>query len=35
LLTTLEVEEIKSILAEIKAKWGDFRTDEKTSVYGT
>jgi putative TIM-barrel protein, nifR3 family len=35
LLTTLEVEEIKSILAEIKVKWGDFRTDEKTSVYGT
>jgi tRNA-dihydrouridine synthase B len=35
LLTTLEVVEIKSILAEIKVKWGDFRTDEKTSVYGT
>lgn len=35
LLTTLEVEEIKSILAGIKAEWGDFRTDEKTSVYGT
>ena len=35
LLTTLEVEEIKSILAEIKENWGDFRTDEKTSVYGT
>jgi tRNA-dihydrouridine synthase len=34
LLTTLDVEEIKSILVEIKAKWGDFRTDEKTSVYG-
>jgi len=35
LLTTLDIEEIKSILAEIKGKWGDFRTDEKTSVYGT
>ena len=35
LLTTLEVEEIKSILAEIKENWGDFRTDEKTSAYGT
>jgi nifR3 family TIM-barrel protein len=35
LLTTLEVEEIKSILAEIKENWGDLRTDEKTSVYGT
>jgi len=35
LLTTLEIEEIKSILAEIKVEWGDFRTDEMTSVYGT
>jgi nifR3 family TIM-barrel protein len=35
LLTTLEVEEIKSILEEIKENWSDFRTDEKTSVYGT
>jgi tRNA-dihydrouridine synthase B len=34
LLTTLEVEEIKSILKEIKEKWGEFRTDENTSVYG-
>jgi tRNA-dihydrouridine synthase B len=35
LLTTLEVGEIKSILNEIKVKWGDYRTEEKTSVYGT
>jgi nifR3 family TIM-barrel protein len=33
LLTTLEVDEIKNILAEIKRKWGDFRTEDKTSVY--
>jgi nifR3 family TIM-barrel protein len=35
LLTTLEIEEIKSILLEIKETWGNFRSDEKTSVYGT
>ena len=35
LLTTLEVEEIKSILSEIKESWGNFRSEEKTSVYGT
>jgi tRNA-dihydrouridine synthase B len=35
LLTTLEVGEIKTILGEIKIKWGNIRTDEKTSVYGT
>jgi tRNA-dihydrouridine synthase B len=34
LLTSLEVDEIKNIIEEIKAKWGDLRTDEKTSVYG-
>lgn len=34
LLTTLEVEEIKSIIADIKNRWGDFVTDDKTSVYG-
>lgn len=35
LLTTLEVDEIKSIIKEIKNRWGDFVTDDKTSVYGT
>lgn len=33
LLTTLEVDEIKTILEEIRIKWGDFRTEDKTSVY--
>ena len=35
LLTALEVDDIKIIINEIKHKWGDFRTDDKTSVYGT
>ncbi len=34
LLTTLDPDEIKRIVEEIRQKWGDFRTDEKTSVYG-
>jgi tRNA-dihydrouridine synthase B len=34
LLTTLDVDDIKIILEEIRQKWGEFRTDEKTSVYG-
>lgn len=34
LLTTLETEEIRNILVEIKSQWGDFRTNDKTSVYG-
>jgi tRNA-dihydrouridine synthase B len=34
LLTALEADEIKIIIGEITDKWGDFRTDEKTSVYG-
>lgn len=34
LLTTLEVDEIRSIIEEIRKKWGDLRTDEKTSIYG-
>jgi len=35
LLTTLDIDEIKMIIGEIRQKWGDFLTDEKTSVYGT
>ncbi len=35
LLTTLNVDEIKSIIAEIREKWGDFRTEERTSVYSS
>jgi nifR3 family TIM-barrel protein len=34
LLTTLEVDEIRSIIEEIRKKWGDMRTEENTSVYG-
>jgi nifR3 family TIM-barrel protein len=34
LLTAIEVENVKSIINEIKQKWGDFRTDDLTSVYG-
>ena len=34
LLTCVEVAEIKSIIEEIRQNWGDFRTDEKTSIYG-
>ena len=33
LLTTLEVDEIKIILDEIRKRWGDFRTEDKTPVY--
>lgn len=35
LLTSLDVDEIKGILEEIRLKWGDFRSDDKTSIYGT
>ena len=34
LLTTVDTDEIKNIISEIKQKWGDFRTDDQTSVYG-
>jgi tRNA-dihydrouridine synthase len=34
LLTAIEVDDIKIIINEIRDKWGDFRTDDKTSVYG-
>jgi tRNA-dihydrouridine synthase B len=33
LLTAIEVDDIKIIINEIRGKWGDFRTDEKTSIY--
>jgi len=35
LLTAVEVAEIKALISEIKLAWGDFRTDDRTSVYGT
>lgn len=34
LLTAVEVDDIKIIINEIRQRWGDFRTDDKTSVYG-
>lgn len=34
LLTSLEVEEIKALINEIRERWGDFRSDDRTSVYG-
>jgi tRNA-dihydrouridine synthase B len=33
LLTTAEVEDIKLIINDIREKWGNFRTDDKTSIY--
>ncbi len=33
LLTALEVDEIKNIIEEIRVRWGDFRSDDKTSIY--
>jgi tRNA-dihydrouridine synthase B len=33
LLTTVEVDDIRKIIEEIREKWGDFRSDDKTSVY--
>ena len=35
LLTSVEIETIKSIIEEIRQKWGDICTNEKTSIYGT
>jgi tRNA-dihydrouridine synthase B len=34
LLTSLEPEQIKELINEIRNKWGDYRTEERTSVYG-
>jgi tRNA-dihydrouridine synthase B len=34
LLTTVEADDIRNIINEISDKWGDFRTDDKTSAYG-
>jgi nifR3 family TIM-barrel protein len=33
LLTAVEVEHIRNIIEDIREKWGDFRTDDRTSVY--
>jgi tRNA-dihydrouridine synthase B len=34
LLTTLEVDEIRLLIVEIKKRWGDYRSEDWTSVYG-
>jgi tRNA-dihydrouridine synthase B len=33
LLTSVEVDDIRTVINEIREKWGDFRTDDKTSIY--
>jgi tRNA-dihydrouridine synthase B len=33
LLTALEAEDIKKVIEEIREKWGDFRSEDKTSIY--
>src|ERR1035437_6983500 len=33
LLTAVEVDHIRNIIEDIREKWGDFRTDDKTSIY--
>ena len=33
LLTTLDTDEIKAILEEVRDKWGDFRSEDKSSFY--
>ena len=34
LLTSMELEEIKRIIEEIKDKWGTFRSEESSGIYG-
>lgn len=34
LLTTTDVDEIRSVIGQIRTQWGDFRSEETTSVYG-
>ncbi len=34
LLTSLDIDEIKQLLEDIRQRWGDFRTSERSSVYG-
>ncbi len=33
LLTAVEVDDVRNIIEEIREIWGDFRTDDKTSIY--
>jgi len=34
LVTSLEVDEIKEIIGEIREKWGTFRSEEFPGIYG-
>ncbi|HPV27133.1 MAG TPA: hypothetical protein PKV77_08165, partial [Bacteroidales bacterium] len=34
LLTSTDVDEIRSIIGEIKEKWGDFTYERSTGIYG-
>lgn len=34
LLTTLDTDQIRELIDEIRTRWGDYRTEERTSVYG-
>lgn len=33
LLTAVEVDEIRAIITDIRLKWGDFRSEDKSSIY--
>jgi nifR3 family TIM-barrel protein len=33
LLTAVEIDEIKAIINDIRLKWGDFRSEDKSSIY--
>ena len=34
LLTSVDADEIKNLINEIRQKWGDYRSDDRTSVFG-
>lgn len=34
LLTSPEPDQIKDLIIDIRNEWGDYRTEERTSVYG-
>jgi nifR3 family TIM-barrel protein len=34
LLTAIEPDDVKSLIIEIRNRWGDYRTEERTSVFG-
>jgi tRNA-dihydrouridine synthase B len=34
LLTSLDVEEIRELINGISVRWGDYQSNERTSVYG-